>query len=93
MIDALTMRRAGQCPSPTTPAPGLCKVGGEPFTFRGHRLSSLYRKLMKTPNPFIFPKILEHHRVLPAERREYLEKGEGKAGARASQAWGTKWLT
>lgn len=31
-----------------------------PFTFRGHRLSSLYRSLNLNPIPFIFPKILKH---------------------------------
>jgi hypothetical protein len=44
-----------------TPHQSLAPIGGrDPFTFHGHRLSSLYRKVRSPHNPFIFLKILKN---------------------------------
>ena len=55
----------------------------EPFTFHGHRLSSLYRGLKSPDNPFIFLKILKGRPVWRAVRFEYLWKDERQGGAHA----------
>lgn len=65
------------------PAPRPVRISGKvaaPFIVHGHRLSSLYRREIETPIPFIVLKILilqpQHH----APGFEYFGNNEAKWG-------------
>lgn len=59
---AAAQKGAGARPFPAPPR-GLYEVAGTPFTFHGHRLSSLYRGVSVHHIPFIFLKILPAQRL------------------------------
>ena len=63
---------------PSGPSRLFSKAAG-PFTFHGHRLSSLYRDFKRSHNPFIFPKILITLSSMAFEAFEYLKKDERRA--------------
>ncbi|MEC3860231.1 hypothetical protein VK792_02960 [Mesobacterium sp. TK19101] len=80
---SVTARRPLVAQHPTGPAPACCKDRGTPFTFHGHRLSSLYREKRRQLKPFIFLKILKKLSVVASAAIEYLEKDESRMGVRA----------
>jgi len=77
------MARPGNLASARTGPSRLCNKVAGPFTFHGHRLSSLYRGDRRLQIPFIFLKILKLRRTGLAARIEYLWKDERQGGAHA----------
>ena len=65
---------------PTALPCGLGKDAGAPFTFHGHRLSSLYRGSWLAGLPFIFLKIRKILSSVAGEAIAYLEKDERAGG-------------
>ena len=50
----------------------------DPFIVHGHRLSSLYRRPIFTPIPFIVLKTLKRSHLLPAMQFEYFKNNDGQ---------------
>lgn len=62
----------------------LRRLGGEarsPFIVHGHRLTSLYRRCRKQPNPFIVLKIHKSLRLRLAGALVYLRNNEAGCAA------------
>ena len=74
-------REASGALRPAMPPRRSGRAAGAPFTFRGHRLSSLYRAPTAPENPFIFLKILKSSASWLAPESEYLEKDESLEAA------------
>ena len=71
---------AGARPLPAPPR-GLYEDAGSPFTFHGHRLSSLYRGASVQHIPFIFLKILPAQRLWQVLHLSICGKMKGEGSA------------
>jgi hypothetical protein len=74
-VNARTARETSGAHCPPQPACAWFKDAG-PFIVHGHRLASLYRGIMKPPNPFIVLKICNSFTFWLAKGYAYLWNDE-----------------